>query len=101
MKTVDNTEKFLCSWKHGTDIWKLFEIPRDAIDDDSDERYPAHNVIKIDSSGIRRYDDTFDLAYCRHTKLHRQMVDKILETCDDPKARTILGPYSAEATLDI
>ena len=92
---MNATDNFIISW-NGSDglTYKLYEIGREEIDEGSDEDYPAHNLIGLDSGNVRRFEETLDLAYDRLTKAQRQLVAEILESATVPdEARNLLEQY--------
>lgn len=65
------TATLLESWKANGLAWKLYEIPRGALDCDeagnapADESRPAHYLVGLDSGNVRRVEETLDRAYDR------------------------------------
>ena len=87
-------ETYLCQWTANGLVYKLYEIPREEIDEGSDEEFPAHNLIGLDSGNVRRFDETFDRAYDRVTLAQRNTVAEVFESAI-PEAREILLQYAA------
>ena len=80
MSTYDDmfdAAEFLGEWDAESGIrYKLYSVPRDAIDDGSDEP-PAYLLHGIDSGNVRRVDILMDLAYQR--EINRFSADRIAE----------------------
>ena len=86
--------EFITEWWGKVDNlqYKLFVIPREAIDDDPEED-GAHLIIGTDGGGVRRVDELLDKAYSRLTNANRMFVSQLLETDIPGEAKTILGMY--------
>ena len=56
--------EFLTEWKSDKLTYKLLSVPRDAIDEGSEE-HDASILIGIDSGGVRRVDILIDSAHGR------------------------------------
>lgn len=59
-----NAAEFLTEWNHDGLRYKALSVPREAIDEDSDEA-PALMIIGIDDGNVRRVDELFDPAFDR------------------------------------
>lgn len=59
-----NAAEYITEWDSGGLQYKLFEVPRSAIDDDEYED-DAHLLIGLDSGNVRRVDVLLDVAYGR------------------------------------
>lgn len=70
--------EFLVEWDHEGLRYKALSVPREAIDEDSDEDYPALMIIGIDSGGVRRVDELFDPAYGRMGREEKESICEIL-----------------------
>ena len=82
MNYIDNAERNLgIEWPVNDGIAKLFTIPRQDIDDESNEP-DAWELIFIDNGGVRRHETLIDCAYGRFDKLSDED-EKLLKTCPD------------------
>ena len=70
--------EFITEWDHEGLRFKALFVPREAIDEDSEE-YGALLVIGLDSGNVRRYEELFDPAYCRMGREDRDMLAELLE----------------------
>ena len=82
--------EFLTEWEAGDLHYKLFSVPRSAIDEDSDEAN-AHLLVGIDSGGVRRVDTLLDVAYQRQIEHLDDVATAMLLSPDD--AADILNEY--------
>jgi hypothetical protein len=81
------------TWPHGGGTCKLFPVPREEIDEESDEP-DAWDMIWVDqSSGIRRFEVRLDGAYGREIgRDERRRVGEYAASAPD-EARDILAPW--------
>ena len=82
--------ELITEWNSNDLRYKLFSIPRDAIDENSDEN-AAYLVIGIDNGGVRRIFELLDTAYGRITKESEIFIVDLLKTDMPVEAREILA----------
>jgi hypothetical protein len=92
--------KFLVAWDGKNSIgdnlrYKLLEVPREAVDEDSDD-CNAHLLIGLDSGNVRRVDEMLDMAYDRAADIDVSVLIAAIE-CAPDDAKDILNEYVAEA----
>ena len=84
--------EFEAEWDHNELRYKLFTVPRDAVDEDSDES-AAHLLISLDSGNVRREDIILDTAYGREiAKGDLATIADAIQSAP-PSARSILAEY--------
>ena len=86
--------ELIAVWRGADELmYKLALIPRDAIDEDSDEG-DALYLIGLDSGNVRRFEEVLDTAYERFTHTQRARVAWVLnENGEVPsEAREALAP---------
>lgn len=85
--------EFETEWNHDGLRYKLFTVPREAIDEDSDE-CPAHLIIGIDDGNVRRIEQVIDIAYGRFEQNDHDFIEKLLAHKSTPdEAIEILNEY--------
>lgn len=91
--TIWSAAKLLCKWETNGIRYQLLSVPREAIDEDSDEA-DAHLLVGIDSGNVRRIDVMMDTAYSRGLDRHkRETVAEAMESAPQ-KAREVLKRYA-------
>jgi hypothetical protein len=85
--------EFETEWNHDGLRYKLYTIPREALDEDSDE-LDAHMIHGLNDGAVRWVDVTIDRAYGRFEREDREFVEDLLTHKNIPgKAREILESY--------
>lgn len=92
--------KFLVEWDGKNNIgdtlrYKLLEVPREAVDEDSDE-CNAHLLIGLDSGNVRRVDEMLDMAYDRAEDIDTSVLLAAIKSAPE-EAKDILNEYITEA----
>ena len=88
--------QYVSQWRAANGlVYKLYAIPREEIDEGSDEDFPAHNVIGLDSGHVCRFAETFDRAYDRLTSVQRNIIAELVESCTCDQCREILLQYAS------
>lgn len=72
------TAEFVTEWDKNDLRYKLYTVPREAIDEDSDETSNAILVHGIDSGNVRRVDELLDPAYGRMDGEQIAFIDELI-----------------------
>ncbi len=97
MDEIWEAAEFVTEWD-GTDglRYKLYNVPRDAVDENSDE-INALMVLGIDDGNVRRVDQLLDTAYGRWDS---DMTDTLIELFADPETPEEAKKYIEWYILD-
>jgi hypothetical protein len=68
-QTIWDSAELIGEWDNEGLRWKLFRVPRQAIDPGVDDEPDAHLVVGIDAGGVRRHETLHDSAFGRRCEL--------------------------------
>jgi hypothetical protein len=99
-REIFKAAKFLVEWDGKNSIgdtlrYKLLEVPREAVDEESDEGN-AHLLIGLDSGNVRRVDESLDIAYDRAKDIDTTVLLAAITSAPE-EAKNILNEYICEA----